>query len=190
MRHTCQGYLPGNGIIVGMGSANKRWRSNVTSSLIGYTQTHNYPWCTLDISRSPVKVNGAPGNIQGNLTVLIHQKAISLDMFDSYLSITTIYLKILNPKSQHFYRFHLRHTPSPTETLHIPVKLPWIFPGAPLKKSMGLPEISRVTWQVWLHRAHPRLAPSQWEMSLQSNSISHWLGAKLESALLQIILPS
>ena len=26
-------------------------------------------------------------------------------------------------------------------------KLPWIFPGAPLK-SMGLPEISRVTWQL------------------------------------------
>ena len=28
-----------------------------------------------------------------------------------------------------------------------------------------------------------RLAPSQWEMSLQSNAISHWLGANLESDL-------
>ena len=27
------------------------------------------------------------------------------------------------------------------------------------------------------------LAPSQWETSLQSNSVSHWLGANLESAL-------
>ena len=28
-----------------------------------------------------------------------------------------------------------------------------------------------------------RLAPSQWETSLQSNGVSHWLGANLESAL-------
>ena len=34
--------------------------------------------------------------------------------------------------------------------LHIPLKLPrpWIFPGSPID-SMGLPEISRVTWEVW-----------------------------------------
>ena len=32
-------------------------------------------------------------------------------------------------------------------------------------------------------RADSRLAPSQWETSLQSNAISHWLGANLESAL-------
>ena len=31
--------------------------------------------------------------------------------------------------------------------------------------------------------ASTRFAPSQWEMSLQSNAISHWLGANLESAL-------
>ena len=28
-----------------------------------------------------------------------------------------------------------------------------------------------------------RLAPSQWEMSLQSNALSHWLGVNLESTL-------
>ena len=28
-----------------------------------------------------------------------------------------------------------------------------------------------------------RFAPSQWETSLQSNGVSHWLGANLESAL-------
>ena len=33
-------------------------------------------------------------------------------------------------------------------------------------------------------RADTRLAPSQWEMSLQCNVVSHWLGARLESALL------
>ena len=32
-------------------------------------------------------------------------------------------------------------------------------------------------------RADSRLAPSQWETSLQSNGISHWLGVNLESAL-------
>ena len=31
------------------------------------------------------------------------------------------------------------------------------------------------------HRVNPRLAPSQWETSLQSNAVSHWLGANLES---------
>ena len=32
-------------------------------------------------------------------------------------------------------------------------------------------------------RADSRLVPSQWETSLQSNAVSHWLGANLESAL-------
>ena len=32
-------------------------------------------------------------------------------------------------------------------------------------------------------RADSKLAPSQCETSLQSNAVSHWLGAKLESAL-------
>ena len=35
----------------------------------------------------------------------------------------------------------------------------------------------------YVNRADSRLAPSQWEMSLQSNAISYWLGASLESAL-------
>ena len=33
------------------------------------------------------------------------------------------------------------------------------------------------------NRADSRLAPSQWETSLQSNAVSHWLGTNLESAL-------
>ena len=33
------------------------------------------------------------------------------------------------------------------------------------------------------HRADSRFAPSQWETSLQSNAVSQWLGANLESAL-------
>ena len=32
-------------------------------------------------------------------------------------------------------------------------------------------------------RADSRLAPNQWETSLQSNAVSHWLGVNLESAL-------
>ena len=32
-------------------------------------------------------------------------------------------------------------------------------------------------------RADSRFVPSQWETSLQSNAVSHWLGADLESAL-------
>ena len=33
-------------------------------------------------------------------------------------------------------------------------------------------------------QCYSRLAPSQWETSLQSNAVSHWLGANLESALM------
>ena len=36
---------------------------------------------------------------------------------------------------------------------------------------------------VTFHRADSRLAPSQWEMALLCNTISHWLGSSLESAL-------
>ena len=32
-------------------------------------------------------------------------------------------------------------------------------------------------------RAGSRFVPSQWDMSLRSNAVSHWLGANLESAL-------
>ena len=32
-------------------------------------------------------------------------------------------------------------------------------------------------------RTDSKIAPSQWETSLQSNAVSHWLGASLESAL-------
>ena len=37
-------------------------------------------------------------------------------------------------------------------------------------------------------RADSRFVPSQWEMALQSNAISHWLGTNLESALRIILL--
>ena len=33
------------------------------------------------------------------------------------------------------------------------------------------------------HRVDSRLAPSQWDTALQSNAVSHWLGANLEAAL-------
>ena len=35
----------------------------------------------------------------------------------------------------------------------------------------------------YIIRADSRFAPSQWETALQSNAVSHWLGANLESAL-------
>ena len=34
------------------------------------------------------------------------------------------------------------------------------------------------------HRADSKFAPSQWATSLQSNAVSHWQGANLESTLL------
>ena len=38
----------------------------------------------------------------------------------------------------------------------------------------------------FVYKADSRFAPSQWETSLQCSIISHWLGANLESALVQI----
>ena len=38
-------------------------------------------------------------------------------------------------------------------------------------------------WLYHTHMADSRLAPSQWETALQSNAVSHWLGANLEAAL-------
>ena len=38
-----------------------------------------------------------------------------------------------------------------------------------------------------ISRADCRFAPSQWETSLQSNAISHWLGVNLQSALISIV---
>ena len=37
-----------------------------------------------------------------------------------------------------------------------------------------------------IYRANSRLAPSQWETSLLSNAVSHWLGTNLEAALIYI----
>ena len=38
-----------------------------------------------------------------------------------------------------------------------------------------------------ISRADSQFAPSQWEMLLQSNALSHWLGANLESALISVL---
>ena len=59
----------------------------------------------------------------------------------------------------------------------MPVKQPW-------RTWVRLsPESTRTNKTTTKHRAYSRFAPSQWETSLQSNAISHWLGANLESAL-------
>ena len=36
-----------------------------------------------------------------------------------------------------------------------------------------------------INKVNSRFTPSQWETSLQSNAVSHWLGANLESALIK-----
>ena len=41
---------------------------------------------------------------------------------------------------------------------------------------------------IYMCRADSRLAPCQWEASLQSNAVSYWLGTNLESALYMDIL--
>ena len=43
-----------------------------------------------------------------------------------------------------------------------------------------------VCCQATIYRDDSRFAPSQWETSLQSNAVSHWLDANLESSLIQV----
>ena len=38
---------------------------------------------------------------------------------------------------------------------------------------------------MWWNRVDSRFAPSQWETALLCNDVSHWLGANLESALME-----
>ena len=40
-----------------------------------------------------------------------------------------------------------------------------------------------IIWVLHNLRVDSRLVSSQWETSLKSNAVSHWLGANLESAL-------
>ena len=61
-----------------------------------------------------------------------------------------------------------------------------IFSQENLKKMLAWSQcvnqyMYHITWHVI--RADSRFAPSQWEKALLSNSVSHWLGASLESAL-------
>ena len=41
-----------------------------------------------------------------------------------------------------------------------------------------------IFFEIIIIKSDSRLAPSQWETSLQSNAVSYWLGANLESALI------
>ena len=49
-----------------------------------------------------------------------------------------------------------------------------------LEVSIVVHSPSHMFWGHFLYRADSRLAPSQWQTALQSNAISHWLGANLE----------
>ena len=62
-----------------------------------------------------------------------------------------------------------------------PVDIPSINIDYPIKRAMTSEgHVSCLTNRC---RADSRLAPSQWETALQSNAVSHWLGANLESSL-------
>ena len=60
----------------------------------------------------------------------------------------------------------------------IPINLIYIA----YEKSVELFKHTSLVKQYY-NRADSRLAASQWETLVQSNTISHWLGAKLKSAL-------
>ena len=55
------------------------------------------------------------------------------------------------------------------------VQAAWLYRGSP---------VYNWTFLYSINRADSRLAPSQWDTSLQSNAVSHWLGTNLESTLI------
>ena len=88
---------------------------------------------------------------------------------------------------RHFQFFHenctLKHISltfvprgSVNNTLALAQIMPWRWTG---DRHFSIPMMALVYWCM----ADNRFASSQWETSLQSNAVSHWLGANLESAL-------
>ena len=63
----------------------------------------------------------------------------------------------------------------------INIKKIWRWPH--FRIGLSTPEYVVSTLNCNPVKADSMLAPSQWETSLQSNTVSHWLGANLESAL-------
>ena len=62
------------------------------------------------------------------------------------------------------------------------VRISWKLATHNTRGYSQLMEFAKRGW----HRDDSRLRPSQWETSLQSNTVSRWLGANLESALWHI----
>ena len=65
-------------------------------------------------------------------------------------------------------------------TCHFQVEYDYFFFLAACKNTISIPE-QPVTY---IAKAGAGLAASQWETSLQSNAVSYWLGANLESGLI------
>ena len=68
-----------------------------------------------------------------------------------------------------------------------------VFFGITHLLSLPWDRITRLTFQVWesilnIYKADSRFAPGQWETSLQSNAVSHWLGANLKLALIYMLI--
>ena len=57
----------------------------------------------------------------------------------------------------------------------------WVLPNKQYRPAKPLSHLHRLV-PYWC-RADSRFVPSQWEMALLCNDVSHWLGASLESAL-------
>ena len=100
----------------------------------------------------------------------------------------------LNENEWHSIEISLKFVPKvPINNIPALVQImAWRRPGdKPLSEPMMvvLPTHICVTRPQWFYiamlyvRADSRFAPNQWETSLQSNDVSHWLGENLESAL-------
>ena len=81
-----------------------------------------------------------------------------------------------------FHQWCFTRTSNPTETMSSCYSIPGFSIYQSRNSNCGDSKshmycIYQGTW------ADSRLAPSQWETLLQSNTVSHWLGASLESAL-------
>ena len=171
-------YLVKTVIILGVSSANERRRYIVTSSLIGWTHTQNDPINTMfaDISGLSMYTQDWSRLAPSQWKTPLQCNAIS-HWLDTSLE-SALYT---HGGLEYVHTHYTEYVCTDGQRYVLPIR--WR-----MYKTNGWITICIISlrWTGMVAndmiycRADSRIAPNQWEMSLQSNAFSHWLGANLD----------
>ena len=105
------------------------------------------------------------------------------------LIISHLYLLMISPDITHIWNsYHISYMINASLQLAIEILQPCTEPSIwqLIRQTEEVTAKSKMDFLwIWIIcRADSKFAPSQWETSLQSNDVSHWLGTNLESALI------